>query len=180
MKSVKLNDLLVVIFNGNDLNRNHLYNTLESLYGAAQGYDEHAEDDRAILERPHETMLDVTMASWEPALRLLAPRCEIVLASNLETTGSGQDQLLGICHEVGADRYLSGAFGKEYLDESRFRAEGIHVQYHEYEYPEYPQRFGDFVPFLSYVDLLFNAGLDLALIESGARKPGSGDEQVSE
>ena len=160
--------------------RRKAINTLESLYGAAPEYDEHAEEVRAILERPHETLLDVTMASWEPALRLLAPGCEVVMASDLEAAGSGQDQLLGICREVGADAYLSGAFGKEYLDESRFRAEGIRVQYHEYEYPEYPQRFGDFVPFLSYVDLLFNAGLDLALIESGARKPGSGDEQVSE
>ncbi len=159
--------------------RRKAVNTLESLYGAAPRYDEYVEEVRAILERPHESLLDVTVASWEPALRLLAPRCEIVLASDLEATGSGQDQLLGICREVGADTYLSGAFGKEYLDESRFRAEGIRVRYHEYDCPEYPQRFGDFVPYLSYIDLLFNAGLDLALIESGARNPGSGDEQVS-
>ena len=70
---------------------------------------------------------------------------------------------------------MSGAFGKEYLDESRFRSEGIQVRYHEYEYPKYPQRFGDFVPFLSYLDLLFNAGLDRQLVESGWQDPGSGD-----
>ena len=155
--------------------RRKAVNTLESLYGAAPRYGEYSEQIRTILELPHETLLDVTMASWQPAFRLLAPRCEVVLASDLETNDSGQDQLLGICREVGADTYLSGAFGKEYLDESRFRSEGIQVRYHEYEYPKYPQRFGDFVPFLSYLDLLFNAGLDRQLVESGWQDPGSGD-----
>ncbi len=148
-------------------------NTLESLYGASPRYSEYGEEIRSILDGPHETLLDVTMASWEPAFRLLEPRCEIVLASELETTATGQEQLLEICREVGADAYLSGAFGKQYLDENLFGDAGIRVHYHEYDYPEYQQRFGDFIPFLSYLDLLFNVGLDRQLIESGGRIPGA-------
>ncbi len=114
----------------------------------------------------------MTAASWEPAFRLLEPQCEVLLASDLGATGSGQDLLLDICREVGADAYLSGAFGKKYLDESLFGDAGIRVHYHEYDCPEYPQRFGDFVPFLSYLDLLFNVGLDRELVESGGQTPG--------
>lgn len=36
MKSVKLNNLLVVIFNGHDLNKSYVYNTLESLYNETE------------------------------------------------------------------------------------------------------------------------------------------------
>ena len=153
--------------------RRKAIHSLESLYGAAPQFAAFESEIRSILAAPHESLLDVTTASWEPALRLLKPRCEILLASDLEVTTGGQDQLLEICHHVGADVYLSGAFGREYLDERRFESAGIGVEYHEYEYPEYPQRFGEFVPFLSYLDLLFNVGLDRKLIDSGSRQPGA-------
>jgi len=39
MKSVKLNDLLVVIFSGNDLNTRHLYHTLETLYRESEEHN---------------------------------------------------------------------------------------------------------------------------------------------
>ncbi|MGW8284034.1 MAG: WbqC family protein [Gemmatimonadota bacterium] len=152
--------------------------TLESLYGGSPGYPEHREEIEAILEAPHETLVDVTTASWGPALRALEPDCEILRASDLHATGSGQDLLLGICREVGADSYLSGAFGREYLDEGRFEESGIHVFYHDYEYPEYQQRFGEFVPYLSYLDVLFNVGLDRSLVESGGRIPGNDQKEA--
>ena len=153
--------------------------TVEALYGASPRYAEYRDEIQAILEAPHETLLDVAMASWEPAFRLLEPRCEVLLASELETKETGQDQLLGICREVGADAYLSGAFGKKYLDEDRFGGAGIRVHYHEYEYPEYPQRFGEFVPYLSYLDMLFNVGLERQLVESGGQAPGAGMKEDS-
>jgi hypothetical protein len=146
--------------------------SLEALYGSAPRYGEYRDEVHSILEAPHETLLDITTASWKPALRLLNPSCEILLASDLQTRATGQDQLLGICREVGADVYLSGAFGKTYLDEDQFTSAGVRVEYHEYEYPRYPQCFGDFVPYLSYLDLLFNVGLDRRFIEAGGRAPG--------
>lgn len=152
--------------------------TLESLYGGAPRYPEHREEIEAILEAPHETLVDVTTASWGPALRALEPDCEILRASDLNTTGSGQDLLLEICREVGADSYLSGAFGREYLDEDRFAQSGVRVFYHDYEYPEYPQRFGDFVPYLSYLDLMFNVGLDRSFVESGGRIPSADQKEA--
>jgi hypothetical protein len=153
--------------------------TIEALYGASPRYAEYRDEVQTILESPHETLLDVTTASWGPALRLLEPGCEVLLASDLETTATGQDQLLEICREVGADAYLSGAFGKKYLDEDLFHDAGIRIHYHEYEYPEYPQRFGEFIPYLSYLDMLFNVGLDRQQVESGGQAPGIGLEEAS-
>ncbi len=147
--------------------------TLDTLYGPAPFHSDFSEEIREILERPHESLLDITRASWEPAFRLLEPQCEVILASDLEAGSTGQEQLLAICREVGADRYLSGAFGREYLDAEQFEADGIELAFHAYDYPEYSQRFGDFVPFLSYLDVLFNTELDRRLVESGRTSPGS-------
>ncbi|HLQ38742.1 MAG TPA: WbqC family protein [Planctomycetota bacterium] len=35
----------------------------------------------------------------------------------------------------------------------------MEVRFHDYTYPVYAQRFGEFVPYLSYLDMLFNVGL---------------------
>lgn len=150
-------------------------NTLDALYGGAARYADFREEVRAVFEEPQETLVDVTTASWRTAFRLLEPTCEILRASDLSVAGSGPELLLDICRAVGADTYLSGAFGREYLDERQFEQAGIGVLYHEYECRAYPQRFGDFVPFLSYLDHLFNVGLDRAAVEAGASEGGRGD-----
>jgi hypothetical protein len=44
------------------------------------------------------------------------------------------------------------------LDEARFEAEGIKVIYQSYNPQAYPQIYGDFIPCLSAIDMLFNCG----------------------
>lgn len=136
--------------------------TLFHLYGKAPHYEEHAPEIVEILRAPHETLTELDRASWEPGLRMLGIGCRIVLASELPVTGRGPELLLDLCRHLGADVYLSGPDGKKYLDVGHFAANGVEVCYHEYLHPPYRQRFGDYVPFLSYLDVLFNTGLDPA------------------
>ena len=63
-----------------------------------------------------------------------------------------------MCRHFGATRYLSGNSAQDYLDVARFRAAGIDVAWHDYAHPSYAQLHGDFVPYLSVLDLLFNVG----------------------
>ena len=70
----------------------------------------------------------------------------------------GDQPLLKICKAVGADTYLAGGHGARYMDGARFRDAGITVVYQQYEHPVYVQQHGEFVPFLSGVDLLLNYG----------------------
>ena len=59
-----------------------------------------------------------------------------------------------------ADAYLSGAGGKDYMDEGRFAAEKLGLKYQHYQHPVYRQQHSktDFLPYMSIVDLLFNEG----------------------
>ena len=106
-------------------------------------------------------------ASWQVALKYLQPSCRFVYASNLPVSSRGPQLLLDICKNLNCDHYLSGGFGKQYLDIGMFGRAGIAVSFHDYVYPAYQQRFGDFVPFLSYLDMLFNEGLSHDKVMSG-------------
>lgn len=143
--------------------------TLKTLYGKAPYYDTYAPEIVSILEAPYETLTQLDRASWEPALRLLGINCRFVYASKLPVSGTGPQLLLDICQHLGATTYLSGAFGRDYLDVREFVAEGITVKFHEYDYPVYPQRFDGFVPFLSYLDMLFNIDLECDKVLTGGK-----------
>jgi hypothetical protein len=137
---------------------------IQGLYGKAPCFQEHAATIQQILEGPHKTLVELDQASWEPAFRLLGITCRFVRASELPMSGKGPRLLLDICKHLGADTYLSGMFGREYLDTAEFEREGVKVAFHQYEYPTYPQRQEGFVPYLSYLDALFNVGLDRNLV----------------
>jgi len=90
------------------------------------------------------------------ALKIDTP--EFVKSSELEVCGKKTRLLLDICKKVGADVYLSGKSGKNYLNVNLFEREGIRVQFQKYKCPFYKQQFGKFIPNLSVIDMLFNVG----------------------
>jgi hypothetical protein len=150
--------------------------TLQHVYGKAPLYRAHAPAVEEVLGAAHETLADLDRASWGPALRLLRPTCRFVRASELPVSGSGPRLLLDICTHLGADTYLSGSFGREYLDADEFARAGVSVYFHEYACPAYPQRCEGFVPFLSYLDALFNVGLERDwVLAGGAMRKGASD-----
>lgn len=75
------------------------------------------------------------------------------------------ERLLNICIELGATHYVSGPAAKDYLDESLFNANGISVEWFDYEgYVPYSQLWGNFIEGLSIVDLVMNNGSNSAAV----------------
>lgn len=99
---------------------------------------------------------------------------KIISSSELNVTASDKSgRIVEICKMLDADTYLSGTGGRSYNDEEVFRRAGVELAYTDFEHPMYRQLWGDFVPNLSIVDLLFNEGpgsLDI-LRCSGKRQP---------
>lgn len=141
--------------------------TLAAHYGKTRHYPAHATEVTRILDAPTETLTELDAASWGPALRSLEITCRFVRASTLPLSSRGSRLLLEICRWMGADVYVSGGFGRDYLDLEVFAAAGVAVRFHEYTYPVHPQCFGEFVPWLSYLDMLFNVGLDRETVAAG-------------
>jgi hypothetical protein len=109
--------------------------------------------------RPWRRLADVAVASARWLARAFGIGTPWRLASELP---AGSDdptgRLVALCRELGADEYLAGVDGARYLDLARFEAAGITVWHQRYAHPVYAQGHGEFVPFLSAVDLLLNEG----------------------
>jgi hypothetical protein len=120
-----------------------------------------------IEEDSHLINLNVRLISWfKNELKIETP---MVRASELKASGAKGDLLSSLCSEVGATEYLSPPGSKTYLDEcDSFQEKSIPIRYFQYDHPVYTQRFGEFLPYMSIVDLLFNCGPESAsVINSG-------------
>lgn len=74
--------------------------------------------------------------------------------------GVKTDRLLQILKQVGAKHYISGPAARDYLEREKFDEAGITLEYMEYNYPEYPQLYPPFDPYVTILDLLFMTGKD--------------------
>lgn len=74
---------------------------------------------------------------------------------------NGNELLIALCREFGADQYLSGPLGKNYIDVEAFAKAGITVQFQEWQCPQYPQPLhGPFLPNLSVLDMWLNTDMN--------------------
>ena len=83
---------------------------------------------------------------------------KMVRSSTLGVSGDKIDRLIAICQKFNADILYEGAAGKNYIDPRVFSQKGIHVEFQDYLHPVYRQLYGEFIPYLSAIDLLFNQG----------------------
>jgi hypothetical protein len=102
--------------------------------------------------------LNLEMTVW--FFRQLGVATPWKLESGLGTSGQSTERLIELCRKAGCDAYLSGSGGKDYMDEARFEQEKLGLKYQHYTHPTYPQRYGNFLPYMSVVDLLMNVGPD--------------------
>ncbi len=72
--------------------------------------------------------------------------------------GSGSQRVLEIVHAVGGTAYLTGHGARHYLDHEAFEKAGVPVHYMRYERHPYPQRWGEFTPFVTGLDLVASLG----------------------
>lgn len=69
------------------------------------------------------------------------------------------ERVLEICRKLNATKYITGPKAKDYIpSDIPFRKLGIELIYQKYNYPKYPQLYGDFESYVSIIDLLFNNG----------------------
>lgn len=98
---------------------------------------------------------------------------QFLRASDLRNIyGQKTDLICDICLVVGGTSYLAGTGAKSYQEDVKLQEVGITPLYSTFSSPTYLQRFGEFIPNLSIVDVLMNCGgprtRELLGIDSGA------------
>jgi hypothetical protein len=147
----------IEIDNRSDWARKHLL-SLEQSYARAPYLDSTYSALHAILSRGWEKLVDLNLALVTTLAEALGLRPTFKRSSELEAKGNQSQRLVAMCRELGADRYLTGDAASRYLDPALFAEAEIAVDYQNYRHPVYPQLHGEFIPYLSVVDLIFNCG----------------------
>lgn len=131
--------------------------TLEQLLVRAPYRDTYLPTLAELLMRGWDRLVDLDLAVTGLIAGWLGITTPTERSSQLGIGGDRNDRLLALCRHFGADRYLSGAAARNYLDLQRFAAAGIAVEFQDFVHPVYPQAFGPFVSHLSAIDMLANA-----------------------
>jgi hypothetical protein len=95
------------------------------------------------------------------ATELLGIETQFHDSREFHAEGAKTDRLLSVLKGFSPEvsHYVSGPSARGYIEEEKFRAAGIEVEFMDYSgYPEYPQRFPPFRHDVSVLDLLFNVG----------------------
>jgi hypothetical protein len=112
------------------------------------------------LSQKWEYLIDIDMFFIRKFKEILGLKTELSFSSELNIHGDRIERLIKICKYFSADVFYEGAAGKDYINPELFSANNISVKFQDYKHPIYRQLYGDFLPFLSIIDLLFNHGDD--------------------
>jgi hypothetical protein len=159
---VKLSDCPLImdvkIDNKSDWRKKHL-NSIKMSYSKAPFFKDYINIFEEAYTAQWDLIVDIDMFFiLKLAACLGMEDKKIVRSSTLGISGDRDNRLISICKELGADTFYEGAAGKNYIDVDYFARNGVKVEFQEYTHPVYKQLYGDFVPYLSVIDLLFNHG----------------------
>jgi hypothetical protein len=136
-------------------------------YSNARFFDMYRSLER-VYSRNWSTLFELNLETTKMTMQWLGIDTPIIRESELQATGESTEKLVNICKSLGADTYVSGIGGKGYLQEELFDSNHLKLEYQSYRPIPYPQRFSKtFIPNLSIIDMLSNAGPESARLIGG-------------
>ncbi len=147
--------------------------TIRQCYSKAACFNEYFNDIVSFYERDWVFLNDLLREISNYLLQSLTITTPLQYSTEMGVSGTKSDLILNLCKEVGASKYVSGPFGREYLDRKVFDKANIEVLFHDYKYPHYDQSRSEFFPNLSILDLLFRYGHSSLRILSEEQKLGT-------
>jgi hypothetical protein len=148
-----------ILLSASDWRRDNL-NLIRNSYVKAPYYTEIIPYIEDLYAYECSRLVEFNLKSSEMLMELLGVSIDMVLASELQPTGKSNELLVDILKKVGGDTYLSGIGARSYFTPEPFDEARITVIWQDFKHPIYPQLFGEFIPYLSSIDLLFNCGID--------------------
>ncbi len=134
--------------------------TLRQNYGRTPYFDEVYPLIEEVYRCRHEWLVDLNLALLESFCHYLRSPVRIVRANELTHHGDNTERLTDLVRAVGGDVHLTSTYGgaRSYIDWQRLHAAGIGVRAQVFDHPTYEQPWGEFVPDLAAIDMLFCCG----------------------
>lgn len=131
-------------------------NLIIQYYNKAPYFSNKLLDDMYDLT-PSSDFTAVIMQYLKNVLNLLKIETHIVRSSMMNLEAQKSEKLKAILVALNAKTYISGINGKEYLGDT---LKEFGLIYHRYDPQPYPQLYGEFIPWMGFVDYLFNMGIE--------------------
>lgn len=162
----------VEIDNRTNWRRKH-WSAIMSNYRRAPYFSVFGPQFEQVYQQEWERLVDINLHLLHLVFDMLGIGTPCRLASEFPMDLTSSERLATLCEATGADRYLAGAGGHGYLDQTPFETRRIQVEFQSYPHPVYPQLFGAFISHLSVIDLIMNCGdQSLAVIRGHALPEG--------
>lgn len=141
----------------NRILKKHLQ-SIEQNYKKAKYYNEYIDKIRKIYSFAWDNISEFNIFTIKKICDLLEIKTKFVVLSEITKTleSKSTDALVDICKLVWANEYISGAGWRNYIEENKFNDAWIKLHYQDYHHPVYTQLWGDFIPYMSIIDLLLN------------------------
>lgn len=156
--SKRINDIVI----GD--NQPTLVKTFRQAYSRAPYFDQVMPLLETLLPYPEPRLHLYLMHQLESIARYLGMHTRFILSSNVKKDNSlkGQDKILAICEALGADSYTNAIGGQHLYSQEEFASQGIDLKFIKTHDIRYRQFGGEFVSWLSIVDvLMFNSVTDI-------------------
>jgi len=146
--------------NGDDWQETH-WRMLEQNYKKSPYFSEIATIFRPLYERKYTHLSPMNRDFIVTVCEYLGIQTKISNSWDYKLVEGKTERLIALCMQAGATEYVSGPGARDYLVEILFAEQNIRLSWFDYSgYPEYSQRWGEFVHSVSILDLLFNCGKD--------------------
>lgn len=155
-KEVLIKD--VTIMNESQWRQKH-WSSLQGCYARASFWKELKALFLPVYTNPVESLAELNLQLIQVIRELLEIKTPMERSSDISgITGKKGTKIINICKYFEADIFLSGIGARTYNDEQEFEKNNLRLVYQDFQHPVYPQLWGDFLPNLAAVDLLFNCG----------------------
>jgi len=148
-----------IILNEDNWKEQHI-NLIKQNYKKAEYFTDIFPYIEKLYNKESNTMIDFNIASIEMLLELFDINIQKQFASKYKIKTVANELLVDILQATNATHYLSGIGAKDYFVSEPFEKANIEVIWQNFKHPIYPQLHGEFIPYLSSIDLLFNCGIE--------------------
>ena len=155
-QDTKINEIYL---NDQEWKKQHL-SIIEQNYKKASYFKEIFPFIENLYKQDYKKMIDMNLASIRILLELFDINIDIHFSSSYKIDTKSNQLLSDLLKKVDATHYLSGIGAKDYFNPIPFEKANIKVLWQDFKHPIYPQLHGEFIPYLSSIDLLFNCGIE--------------------
>jgi len=151
------------------------WKTIILAYKKAPYFDKYKSFFETIYHKEYTLLRDLNVEIIKGICNILDIKTKIIFSSELDLNDQDMgktEKIINLCKKVGISHLYDTKGAQDFIDSSLFQKERISLSFQNFHHPKYSQLWGEFVPYLSIIDLLFNHGLDksLGIIRSGRKK----------